>query len=381
MNLLFLNYEYPPLGGGAGNATKFLARACLELGHRAVVLTSGLDEQPAHAIEDGVDIYRLRTRRERPDRSNMREMFVYYFMARREAAEIVRRHSCQAVIAFFTLPSGPVARRLHRTAGLPYLISLRGGDVPGLVPELKWIHRLLAPWRRGVLRSAAAIIANDEELARLERLADHVPVEVIHNGVDCVFFRPAAPPADPPQGQPLRWLFCGRVHHQKNLLQLLQEFAWLRQQHPAAGELDLVGDGPMRPELERAADRLGIAQVVRWHGWQSKAQLLLHYQAAGCFLNPSLYEGMPNTVLEAMACGLPVIASNVGGNSTLVRPEENGLLFDLGRPGALGAAMARMLAEPSLRRQWGRQGRARAEREFSWSRSAEKYLELLAGYT
>jgi len=380
MNVLLINYEYPPVGGGAGNATMFMARAFIHLGHQAVVITASYAERGGKSEEEGVIVYRLKARRKCVDRASMGEMLSFVAAAWRATPAIAKIHGIQAVIVFFTLPCGPVALRLHRCMGLPYIVSLRGGDVPGLVPEINWQHRLLAPLRRRVLRSARAIVANDSGLARLSEAVDPWSVRVVSNGVDSNFFQPAnrVPKEAVSQSRPTQLLFVGRLHRQKNLPLLLGQFSRLRTERPGAWYLRIVGDGPERADLEGIALQLGLGADIAWLGWQDKAQLRQLYQEADALVNPSYYEGMPNVVLEAMACGLPVIASDVPGNNTLVTHEKTGFLFNLCDPTALGDALARIRDEADAAHLMGQNGRNRVQAEYSWVHVAQSYLELLA---
>jgi glycosyltransferase involved in cell wall biosynthesis len=176
---------------------------------------------------------------------------------------------------------------------------------------------------------------------------------------------------------PFRWLFCGRLHAQKNLHHLLDEFAAVQCEPESDAVLDLIGDGPMRDSLARHAETLGLSQKVRWHGWLKKDQIRSCYQQADGFLNPSLYEGMPNTVLEAMASGLPVIASDIPGNRTLIRHEINGLLVTPGTPTEIAHAMQRLESDRAWARRLGAAGREYVVSHHSWKNVAQSYLELI----
>ena len=113
------------------------------------------------------------------------------------------------------------------------------------------------------------------------------------------------------------------------------------------------------------------------HGWlDDKDRLREIYQQADVVVNPSLYEGMPNVVLEAMACGLPVVASQVPGNDTLVRAGESGYLFKLGDGDGLCRALQEIRARPELAHTLGREGRRRVEAGFSWEQAARAYTAL-----
>jgi glycosyltransferase involved in cell wall biosynthesis len=116
-------------------------------------------------------------------------------------------------------------------------------------------------------------------------------VGVIPNGVDSAYF---VPPAGKPPPQPFRWLFVGRLQAQKNLGWLIARLAALTD---LSWELHIVGDGPSRGEWQQLAQSLGVAPRLTWHGWLPREQILPCYQNAHALAQPSLYEGMANTVL------------------------------------------------------------------------------------
>ncbi len=378
MSLLIVNYEYPPIGGGAANASFFLARSLARLGEEVVVMTSGYQELRGYSLENHVHIHRLQTRRRLRDRSNPLEMGSFLLAGLRQGPKIARQHRVDRVLVFFAVPCGPIGYWLNRRLGLPYVVSLRGGDVPGFEPQMALLHRLLTGCRRAVLRRSLAVVANSRGLADLSRRTDPFPVQVIPNGVDVDFFRPADQPGSP-QKEPFAFLFSGRFHPQKNLFFLLDRFKELRQASPRPFTLHLVGDGPSRAGLQRYAAELGLQDRLVWHGWLDKDSLRRVYQNAGCFINPSLYEGMPNTVLEAMASGLPVVASHIPGNAELVKPEETGYLVSLNDAAAFTGALQNLLEHPEVAATMGQAGRALALREFSWERVALNYLILFGG--
>lgn len=374
MKFLLVNHEYPPVGGGAATASHEIAHNLVELGNEAAVLTSRFGDLPGFAVEEAVAVHRVTCLRRRIDRSGIFEMLTFMIGALCSLPFILTRRRPDALLVFFSLPSGIVGLAAKVFAHLPYVVSLRGGDVPGLVPGLDRLHKLLAPLRRCVLMRAEAVIANSEGLRTLSERADRLPVQVIPNGVDTDFFRPGPEH----QSERLRLLFVGRFHEQKNLRFLLEQIVRL----PAGAiEVHLVGDGPQREELRALAQQLGFATQIIWHGWLSRTALLAVYQSADFLVNPSFYEGMPNVVLEAMACGLPVVASNLPGNNELVVNGETGFLFELhGNPDEFSAVLNR-LRDVDLRRQLGGAARARAINCFSWRNAAAQYAELFASPT
>jgi len=377
VNLLLVNYEYPPVGGGAANATQALARVFDQLGHRVVVLTSGLRGAAGMEDEIGIRVHRLPVDRRQVDRATQWEMAAFLRQSCQMVLPLHQQYRFDGAIAFFTIPSGPAVLRLNRLARTPYLVSLRGGDVPGHVPGLGLKHILTRPLRRRVLRHAASVVANSEGLAATSRAADPISVRVIPNGVDCTLFHPATNADARRPDQRLRLLFVGRVHQEKNLGIVLQQLARLPPATRERFELQIAGDGAQRPELQALADRLGLSAQTRWLGWQPKEAVPALYRSADALVNPSHYEGMPNVVLEAMASGLPILASDVPGNRAVVASGVTGTLFSLDRPDQLGTALTRFAADRSWGQALGCAGRKRVEAEFSWLKTAQSYLELL----
>jgi glycosyltransferase involved in cell wall biosynthesis len=377
VKLLLVNYEFPPVGGGAANATAFLSRALVAQGHAVTVLTAAFGAQRGAATEAGVEVVRVRSLRRSADRSNPLEMLSFLLAALIPAFRLARRRRFDASIAFFTIPSGPISWMLSLTLGVPYLVSLRGGDVPGFVPEIDAIHRTIATLRRAVLRRASAVVANSDSLARLSEASDPFAVQVIPNGVDTLAFAPDGA-VERGAEDAFRILFVGRLHSQKNVGALLESAAALAALPGPPVVVEIVGDGPERSALAKLAEQTGAARVLRWHGWLDKQRVLACYRRAHVFVNPSRYEGMPNTVLEAMACAVAVVASRVGGNEDLVIEGETGFLFDPAAPEQLTAALQRLRLDPALRRELGARGRRRVVDAFSWPRVAAQYLRLLS---
>lgn len=372
MKLLLVNYEYPPLGGGAGNATACLAQALHRLGHAAHVVTASYRGLPASTVDRGVVLHRIGSLRRRVDRANLIEMLSFVLHASLVVPRMARRLGFDGCIVFFSLPCGPIGWLAKAVSGLPYVVALRGGDVPGTEPGIERLQQLLTPLRRAVLTGARAVIANSFGLAAFSRAADPHPVDVIPNGVDTSFFMP---PASRPGhvGQAVHFLFAGRFQAQKNLFVLLRQFAAASALASRPIRLTLVGDGPLRAALHAETATLGIADKVAWRGWMGKAELARLYREADVFLNPSLYEGMPNTVLEAMASGLPVIASAVAGNDELVEDQDTGILFDLDSPESLSEAILRLAEDGEFRLRCGRAARTRAVDGYSWDVAAMRY--------
>lgn len=234
-----------------------------------------------------------------------------------------------------------------------------------------WVQRMFS------LRTDAMFAVSE----RLKRdLVAHVGIpdgrlNVIYNGVDASRFVPAdrgrirvacgVDPDDFVVGS------VGRLVPVKNFSLLLRAVSSLRTENIVVA---LVGEGPERTALEALARELGIARRVRFLGHREDVAELL--PAMDVFVLPSVSEGMSNTLLEAMAAGVAVVASNVGGNPEIVRDRIDGLLFESGDEAGLCDKLRILLADPPLRARLGVSGRERMLREFSMEAMISRYEQL-----
>jgi glycosyltransferase involved in cell wall biosynthesis len=371
MRILILNSEYPPIGGGAGNASAHIAAQLEKRGHRVMVVTAQFGALPEQEKQNGVTVYRVPALRRRQDRSTPLEQIAFILAACLRTIRLMPRFKPDATLAFFGVPSGAVAWVLKKFYKIPYVISLRGGDVPGFRPyDFHIYHRLIAPFLRMIWNNAVALVANSNGLRQLASAFDpRFEISIIPNGVDLQSYRPAERDWSFP-----RLLSVGRVVHQKGLdlairaLGQLKELNW---------EWCIAGDGPQMDILQSLAKELGIEDRVHFLGWQSREQLVESYRQANIFLFPSRHEGMPNALLEAMASGLPVIASCIAGSEELVLDEKTGYLFPSEDVESLLAALRKILSDPALREQMGNNSRLHAEASYNWESTARQYELLL----
>jgi glycosyltransferase involved in cell wall biosynthesis len=171
-------------------------------------------------------------------------------------------------------------------------------------------------------------------------------------------------------------LSVGRFAPQKNNAGLLRAAAGAARKVSRPFRLEFVGDGPERESLAALAGALGLTDRVAFLPWQPREALVARYQGAHLLALASYEEGMPNVVLEAMACGLPILGTRIGGTEELVSDGDNGLLVPPGDEAALAGALAALVEDDDLRARMGARslGRARAR---GWDGVAGAYLGLL----
>lgn len=378
MRLLTINYEFPPLGGGGGRANAQIARHMVALGHDVVVMTSAFKGLPRREKRDGYLILRIPTLRRHLEKCRIFEMVVFMFSAIFYSIQWVRKHRPDMTIAFFTLPSAPAAFILKKLFRIPYIVSLHGGDVPGFMKEqLRIYHALTIGFIRTLWKEAKAVVTISSGLKELALKTDRkMKIDVIPNGVDAPFFQMPEQEGVVSSNRPFRILTVGRLSPQKRVDILLDAFAEVKRQISSRPvQLWIVGDGPLRTKLEEQTKALGITPDVSFFGWQDQENLKNFYSKVDLFALSSAYEGMPLVILEAMAAGLPIVATQVPGVDELVHPGENGTLVPILDPASMAKAILSLMRdEPTLKRM------AQVSRSLSyryhWKEIASRYLEL-----
>ncbi len=308
---------------------------------------------------------------------------LYFLFAERALARLVRRERIDLVHAHWILPNGYVAARVARSTGVPYVVTLHGSDV--FMAEK---NPLFAAMARRALAGAAHVTSCSGELRdRLLALAGDFgsgyaeKVLLVPNGTDLAA-RPDAgetPRALPAglavgsgDGKGERLVAAvGRLVDKKGFDVLLAAAPAILARHPEA-RIVLGGGGDLRGELEAQARRLGVERSVTFTGALSHPEVLALIAAAEVFVMPSVrdprgnVDGLPIVVLEAMAAGKPVVASEVSGIPMAVAAGETGLLVPERDPAALAAAVGELLADPDRARRLGAAGRRRVETELNW---------------
>ena len=370
MHVLIVNSEYPPIGGGAGNASAHIAKALIGLGNEVTVLTSAFADLPNDEIKDDIRIIRLPALRRFQDRSTAFEQILFMLILTIWGFFWLLKLRPNVILAFFGVPSGLAVWLWSLFIKVPFIVLLRGGDVPGFRPyDFAALHRLISPILRLVWKAAHAVVANSNGLKELGLAFEPgISIKVIPNGVSEMassFKR---------QWAPAHMLFVGRLVYQKGLDILFDALANLTEQN---WQLTIVGDGPRKSWLEQRARDLGIFDRIHFSGWQPREKLARYYQEANLFVYPSRHEGMPNALLEAMSAGLPSVASHISGNEELIDSGKNGILVKSESKAELQAALKKLIQDEALLEKMGHNARKKTLREYSWQTVGEAYNRLL----
>lgn len=301
-------------------------------------------------------------------------------------ARLTRQVRPDLLVAHWVIPNGPPVGLVARLAARPLVVSLHGSDI--FLAERK------VPIGRGaraVFHQAAAVTACSPDLAeragRLGARPNHTTT--IPYGVDPARFRPATPTERATirrelglhEGERLV-LAGGRLVHKKGLDVAIDAFASAAVREAGPARLVIFGYGDLQETLIAQAAHLGLTERVLFAGRVERDRLATLFGAADLFLLPSVHDhagnvdGLPNTLLEAMASGLPIAASNVVGVPTVIADGVHGLLVPERDADALSAAIATLLRDPARAVALGTAARARVERELTWPQIAHRYLAV-----
>ncbi len=342
MRILVLSHEFPPVGGGGGRVAQDIAIGLAARGYEIRVLTAHLDGLALVEDVAGVRVERLPSGRKSAFRAGLAEMMSYNWQAFQAGRKLLRTWKPDVIHAHFAVPAGAAAFALSRLDGVPYVLTVHLGDVPGAVPEktdrwFKWIQPFTPPIWQGATR----VVAVSEFTRHMARQHYNVPMQVIPNGVELS----ALPAHISGEGGAPRVVFAGRFMEQKNPAHLVQALTQLQE---LSWECAMLGDGPLLEDVRKTVRGAGLDERIRLPGWVTPEQVLNEFAHSDLLVLPSRSEGLSVVGVQALGMGLAMVLSDAGGNLELVRPGENGFLFPVGNVQALTSQLKCLLENPSM---------------------------------
>ena len=359
--------SFAPVIGGAERQALQLAQRLVQQGLTVQVLTRRYPGLEATEEMNGVKVWRL------PVAGNGRNPLSSVMFTAGVVLWLIRHAKEYDVVHVHASLSPAVSALLAKLwTRKPVLVKVACSGPHGDVASMR--RRPFLSLRCRLLRRADRfLVLNSESIQELQELGlDKRQMASIVNGVDTTYFAPneqkVTAPIEVKQASG-KAVFVGRLTTQKGVDLLLR--AWAQLVEPR--QLILVGEGAERSSLEALASELHL-DYVTFTG--STNDVRSYLQQADLFVLPSRSEGIPNALLEAMACGLPVVASAVGGIPDVVQDGESGLLVPPDDVPALAKAIRRLLVDPDLRRQMGQKARQRVESDYSLQSTTNRHLEL-----
>lgn len=377
--ILFFNYEYPPLGGGAANATKYILLEYVKRNDVQVdLITSAIG---SHYVKEHlgeyVTIHRLPIGKN-PESLNYQtknELITYSWKAYKFAQKLIKKNTYDLTHSFFGVPCGVISWWIKKRYGIPYIVSLRGADVPGYSERFQNLYVVLTPIIHKVWQGATFVVTNSKGLTDLaHKSAPEQNFLQIVNGVDTDFYTEGDRTVVE-RTKDFRILLASRLSRRKGFNYAIDAFVELFDLYPHIRMTIAGGEGNAMEELQMQAKKYRLDGRVVFTGAYVKEESPQIYNSADVFVMPSLNEGMSNNLLEALASGLPVLMTPTGGAEELVRNGENGYLIKMHDVMSIVEKLKILIENPEMCDAFGHASRMIAE-EMSWTSVADQYIAL-----
>ena len=359
MRICMLTSEFTPAPGGIAQHLHNLAKSLVQRGHNVTVISRGSWGKSEHEEVDGISVHRVRFVPSYPSPFWLHGVWVNrLFKSLEPDFDLLHVHGALVPVIDTTIPTvftshGTENRDIENTQVKSFHFLV-----------VKILRRQLLDVERSLLHQADVIIAVSrscaEELTRFYRLDKGITV--VGAGVDSTVFTPAR---EKQMGEPYI-LYTGRWETRKGLVDLIESARYVCQKHSNMKYV-LVGKGTIEKMLRTMVSKLELEQNFSFVGYVSdRNRLIEYYRNATIYILPSYYEGLPTSLLEAMACGIPSIATNVEGNSEVITDGETGLLVPPRDPKSLAEATLKLLDDEELRHRIGANGREHVANNYDW---------------
>lgn len=369
MRILTVIYEFPPIGGGGGRAAYDICKEMVARGHDVTVLTAHMHGLPFQDNEDGIRVMRISSLRSEPFRATFFTMLAYVLAGLWAGLRFIFIHRPDIIHTHFAVPSGALAWALSVLTGIPYVLTAHLGDVPGGVPEKtgKWF-RWLEPFTKPIWRRATKIVAVSEFTRQLALKHYSVDVQVIPNGADVQHLVPA----EIKQNHPPQLVFAGRFVYQKNPLTIIKVLSQLKD---LEWSCSMLGDGPLFGGVKKEIAKQGMSDRFNLTGWVTPEDVLAQFSKSDILFMPSFSEGLPVVGVQALASGLAIVSSRIGGFLDLVDHEKNGYLIEVHDADTFSRSLRLLLSSPETLLKF-RKASIEKSRDFDIQKVVDKYQSI-----
>jgi N-acetyl-alpha-D-glucosaminyl L-malate synthase BshA len=332
MNILVINYEYPPIGGGGGVICKDISEELAAMNNKVTVITSQYQGLEAEECINGVKVIRVPVIfRNKQNVASFPSMLSYVPSCISKANNLVSHNKFDIINTHFAIPSGPVGYYISKHNKIPNILSIHGGDIFDPSKSLS-PHKTIGLKQtvRKMLNSADCVIAQSSDTRRnaINYYNTGNEIKIIALGIKPNKFKKLSRSALSLPEDKYIFITVGRLIRRKNLPELLEIFSNVNSIFPS--ELLIVGDGPEKDNLIKTARELNISDSVKFLGRVSEEQKFQYLSASDLYLSTAMHEGFGIVFLEAMECGLPVICYDHGGQVDFLQNCTTGYLINLG---------------------------------------------------
>ena len=372
MRILLVNYEYKPQCGGAGLATYNLAKELNAMGHKVSLLIGWDKRFGKPELIQGIDTRIVYIQKKGMLESSPKGILQFLVKGYFKLFVFSRKENYDIIQFFFSVPTGLLKFSLKKN--IPYICSLRGMDVPSDERNNKFskMIRKIEFLNKKVVSGAAAItVLSKQQKICFERAYPQLRAKIIPNGVSFHGIKVKQKYAENVR------LFCltGRFIEFKNIELTMYAFQKVHEKYPDV-RLDIYGDGYLREHFEQVILEHNMSDYIHLKGYMEQKKLFQLMPEYDVFILLSIGDSFGQVFTEAMACGLPVICADIGGPADIVLDKETGLKIKPNDLEASVEAVFYMIEHPQQAELFGRNGRARAEKEYSMRGIANRHLDL-----
>lgn len=355
-----------PITCGIGNYIYNMSKELIRKGHKVTVITRGGLYRTQKETFEGIEIYKVPFILAYPFHVHIHGFFLKRFLKSTESNfDVIHIHT----------PLPPPIK-----SHVPILLTvhspmLNGADAMDMIDLYSLATKFQAkfisyPIEKELFRNSDMVttVSDRVRMELKEYGLNPEEITIIYNGVDKTFFS-----HENKKTEDKYILYTGRISYGKGLVELIECAYEVCKIHKDLHFI-LAGDGPLLPELQKKVQSLKLENRIEFLGLVNRNVIRKLYQNATVFAFPSYYEGLPSSLLEAMSCKLPIVATNVAGNVELIKHNENGILVPSRDAPALSKAILNLLDEPETREKLGKNARRTIEEKFTWDIISNRIL-------
>lgn len=377
MKILMFNNEYPPLGGGTGTVNEELLKQFQNYPDLKIDLITSEkgNKKVIEQLSKNIRIFKYPVNNKNIHHASNMELIKYLLKATLAGFRLHKKENYDLSFSWSTVPAGYVSNLLYTFKRLPFLVRVGGPDIPGFEERYSIIYKLISPLIKRIWKRSKLLIAKCKtEQDMILDINSDLKIQIIYNGIDFKRFNFERSES---QSNLLTIICPARLIKRKGQDLLIKAVAALKREG-ILYNVNLIGEGDEKEAFMNLTKEEDLTDLIQFKGYVPRDMMPNEFMQADIFCLPSYNEGMSNSLLEAMASGLPVIVTNVGGTEELT-DTSNGFIFQTGDSNELKVILKKIHNDKKNLIEMGKASEKKAK-ELSWDKIADAYYRLFKTY-